>query len=182
MKQRPKPCQQLLQLRVWTSPAWRFCCIFSAWVGGGGVGTPSRNPIGFLSWGCRQRIRKPRLSLFSPNWRPDMVSKWEIKLACWVAYSQTICPGHKGRPPQGPARGEQMFTGTGFILVFLERGLQSTPSICMNPCILSLHPQRDPVALPTQSGHIRHLETALVRPQRVTNPHPLQGGEWSLDL
>ena len=44
-----------------------------------------------------------------------------------------------------------MFTGAGFILVFPERGLQSTPSICTNPCILSLPSQRGPVALPTQS-------------------------------
>ena len=181
MKRRPKPCQQLLQLGVWTSPAWRFCCVSSAGVGGGGKGTPSRNPVGFLSWGCRQRSRKPCLFLFSPNWRPDVVSKWEIKLACWVSYSQTICPGHKGRPPRaGPRR--QMFMGAGFIVVFPELGLQSTPSICPNPCILSLHHQRDLVTLPTQSGHIRHLEIALVRPQRVTSSHPLQGGEWSLDL
>ena len=118
MKQRPKPCQQLLQLGVWTSPAWRFCCVSSAGVGGGGIGTPSRNPVGFLSWGCRQRSRKPCLFLFSPNWRPDVVSKWKIKLACWVSYSQTICPGHKGRPPQGWPEENRCSWGQGLLLFF----------------------------------------------------------------
>lgn len=75
-----------------------------------------------------------------------------------------------------------MFMGAGFIAVFPELGLQSTPSICPNPCILSLRHQRDLVTLPTQSGRIRHLEIALVRPQRVNNSHPFQGGEWSLDF
>lgn len=128
MKQRPKPCQQPLQLRVWMAPAWCFCCIYSAQgCGGGGPGPPSW----FLSSGCGWRSCKPQLSLVSLNLGHEVVSKQETKLAYWMPYKPSVL-GIR-RDPQGQPKGSRCSWGQGLFL-FFQAGLKSTSSTCIKSC------------------------------------------------
>lgn len=153
MKQRPKPCPQPLQLRVWTPPSRCLCCICSAWVGGG-VGCWAQ---AHHQGSCPEdagREAESLVCLFSLNLRHELVSKQEIKLAYWVPYSQTICPRHR-TDPQGQPEGNRCSWEQGLFL-FFQAGLKSASSIYMNPCTLSLHRQGGPVTSPTPLRSARH--------------------------